>query len=72
MMAVSYLDGLARDRDMPLVICLALGSNMGNRGKDGPLRNVSRHCRNEKKKMCRGSSRKSWRMQDTISGKAHG
>ena len=37
MMAVSYLDGLARDRDMPLVICLALGSNMGNRGKDGPL-----------------------------------
>ena len=37
MMAVSYLDRLARDRDMPLVICLALGSNMGNRGKDGPL-----------------------------------
>lgn len=37
MMAVSYLGGLARDRDMPLVICLALGSNMGNRGKDGPL-----------------------------------
>lgn len=37
MTAVSYLDGLARERDMPLVICLALGSNMGNRGKDGPL-----------------------------------
>ena len=37
MMAVSYLDRLARERDMPLVICIALGSNMGNRGKDGPL-----------------------------------
>lgn len=37
MTAVNYLDTLARERDMPLVICLALGSNMGNRGKDGPL-----------------------------------
>ena len=37
MMAVSYLDRLAKERDMPLVICIALGSNMGNRGKDGQL-----------------------------------
>ena len=37
MMAVSYLDRLAMERDMPLVICIALGSNMGNRGKDGQL-----------------------------------
>lgn len=37
MMAVSYLDRLAKERDMPLVICIALGSNMGNRGKDGTL-----------------------------------
>lgn len=37
MTAVNYLDELAKERDMPLVICLALGSNMGNRGKDGPL-----------------------------------
>ena len=37
MTAVNYLDRLAKERDMPLVICFALGSNMGNRGKDGPL-----------------------------------
>ena len=34
MMAVSYLDRLAKERDMPLVICIALGSNMGNRYKN--------------------------------------
>lgn len=37
MTAVRYLDNLARERDMPLVICFALGSSMGNRGKDGAL-----------------------------------
>ena len=37
MTAINYLDKLAKKRDMPLVICFALGSNMGNRGKDGPL-----------------------------------
>lgn len=51
MSAVAYLDGVARERNMPLVICLALGSNMGNRGGDGPLSS----CLNEicaKRKRC--------------------
>ena len=37
MSAIFYLDKLAKERNMPLVICIALGSNMGNRGNDGPL-----------------------------------
>ncbi len=37
MMAVSYLNQLANIRNQPLVICLALGNNMGNHGRDGHL-----------------------------------
>ena len=37
MCALHYLDKLAEERNMPLVICLGLGSNMGNRGEDGAL-----------------------------------
>ncbi len=37
MMAVAYLDGLANQLNMPLVICLALGNSIGSHGKDGPL-----------------------------------
>ena len=37
MAAVTYLDGLATKLQKPLVICLALGSNMGSRDGNGPL-----------------------------------
>lgn len=37
MMGVSYLDRLANDLNMPLVICIALGNSIGSHGKDGPL-----------------------------------
>ena len=37
MMAISYLNQIAIQRNMPIVICLALGNNMGSHGKNGPL-----------------------------------
>lgn len=37
MMGVAYLDRLASARDMPLVICLALGNSMGSHGGEGYL-----------------------------------
>ncbi len=37
MIAVSYLNDLAAARNMPLVICLALGNSSGSHGKDGHL-----------------------------------
>ncbi len=37
MMAVSYLDALANELNMPLVICLALGNSIGSHGKNGAL-----------------------------------
>ncbi|MGN0483393.1 MAG: S8 family peptidase [Lachnospiraceae bacterium] len=37
MAAVAYLKDLAQKREQPLALCVALGSNMGNRGGDGPL-----------------------------------
>lgn len=37
MLAAAYLHGLAMVRNMPLVICLGLGSSMGSHGKDGML-----------------------------------
>ncbi len=37
MMAVSYLNSLANIKNMPLVICLALGNSMGSHGKTGAL-----------------------------------
>ncbi len=37
MMGVAYLDNLANVLDMPLVICIALGSSIGSHGKNGPL-----------------------------------
>ncbi len=37
MMGVSYLDRLAHDLNMPLVICIALGNSIGSHGKNGPL-----------------------------------
>ena len=37
MMALSYLDRLANDLNMPLVICIALGNSIGSHGKNGPL-----------------------------------
>ncbi len=37
MLAVSYLNGLAMIYDMPLVICLGVGSSMGNHGRTGAV-----------------------------------
>lgn len=37
MMGVSYLNALANELNMPLVICFALGNTMGSHGDDGPL-----------------------------------
>ena len=37
MMGISYLDNLANERNLPLVICLAVGNSIGSHGKDGPL-----------------------------------
>lgn len=37
MLAVSYLNGIAMMRNMPLVICMGLGNSMGSHGKDGML-----------------------------------
>lgn len=37
MMAIAYLDGLASMRNMPLVICIGLGSGNGSRGGEGYL-----------------------------------
>lgn len=37
MMGVTYLSNLANYMNVPLVICLALGSSSGSHGKDGPL-----------------------------------
>lgn len=37
MMAVSYLDHLANELNLPLVICVALGNSIGSHGKNGPL-----------------------------------
>lgn len=37
MMGVTYLDRLANDLNMPLVICIALGNSIGSHGKNGPL-----------------------------------
>ena len=37
MASVSYLDELATKQNLPLVICIGVGTNMGNHGNDGPL-----------------------------------
>lgn len=37
MLAISYLNGLANFNNMPLVICLAVGNNMGSHGRGGVL-----------------------------------
>ncbi len=37
MLAISYLNRKAQEKNMPLVICLALGTNMGNHGNGGIL-----------------------------------
>lgn len=37
MVAVSYLDNLANELNLPLVICIALGNSIGSHGKNGPL-----------------------------------
>lgn len=37
MTAVAYLNGLASNLNMPLVICIALGNSIGSHGKNGPL-----------------------------------
>lgn len=37
MMGISYLDRLANELNLPLVICLALGNSIGSHGKNGPL-----------------------------------
>lgn len=37
MMGVSYLDQLANELNLPLVICVALGNSIGSHGKNGPL-----------------------------------
>ena len=39
-MAYSYLLGLARELDMPLVLCIGLGSNQGGHSGNIPLENV--------------------------------
>ena len=39
MMGVSYLNRLANNLGMPLVICLALGNSMGGHGREGHLTN---------------------------------
>lgn len=57
MMAVSYLDGLARDPGYAACDLSCPWQQHGKPGKGRAACNVSRHCRNEKKKMCRGSSR---------------
>ena len=71
MMAVSYLDRLAKERDMPLVICIALGSNMGNRGKDGQLATYLDIVSRRRKRCSRGSSRKRGECKTPFSGKTH-
>lgn len=40
MAGVAYLDALAKEMNMPLSLCLGLGSNQGNHGGTGPLSNV--------------------------------
>ncbi len=37
MAGVAYLDALARELNMPLSLCVGLGSNQGNHGGTGPL-----------------------------------
>lgn len=37
MMGISYLFGLSNKYDMPLVICLGLGTNLGDHNGNGPL-----------------------------------
>lgn len=39
MSGISYIHQLANERNLPVVILLSLGDNMGSRGKDGPLSN---------------------------------
>lgn len=40
MLALKYLDNLAKERDQPLVICLALGTNQGGHNGHNPLGDV--------------------------------
>lgn len=37
MIAIKYLDELAKEKNMPLVICIALGTNMGGHDSTSPL-----------------------------------
>ena len=54
---------------MPLVICIALGSNMGNRGKDGQTGNLSGYCIQKAEKMQCGSGRKRGECKTSFSWK---
>jgi len=40
MLAVRYLDRLAKSRNMPLVLCIALGTNMGGHNSTTPLASI--------------------------------
>ena len=54
---------------MPLVICIALGSNMGNRGKDGQLATYLDIVSRRRKKMQCGDSRKQGECKTSFSWK---
>ena len=63
MMVAQYWTWLAKERDMPLVICIALGSKYGNRVLIGQLATYL-DIASRRRKRCSGSSRKTRRMQD--------
>lgn len=51
MLAVSYLNGLAMVRNMPLVICLGLGNSVGSHGKDGMLPSYLNYISNRRRRV---------------------
>lgn len=51
MSGISYLNRLANERNMPLVVLLGLGNNMGSHGKDGPLSTYFNYFCTQKKRV---------------------